>query len=80
MCHVWLFDYYEISEWAPEYGPRLSELGLERYRAQEISRKKLGSCSLWSLASIYDWTIMDGQGIDSKDHVWFKDFDCVHLP
>ena len=21
-----------------------------------------------------------GRGIDSKDHVWFKDFDSVHLP
>ena len=46
ICHVLLFDYHEISEWAPEYGPRLSELGLERYRVQEISRKKLVSCSL----------------------------------
>ena len=78
MCHVWLFDHYEISEWAPEYGPRLSELGLERNQAQKISRKN------WFLP-VYDrwlrlWQDYYGQGIDSKDYVWFKDFDCVHLP
>ena len=59
MCHVWLFDYYEISEWAPEYGPRLSELALERYRAQEISRKKIGFLQFMIAGFDYDWTIMD---------------------
>ena len=54
MCHAWLFDHYEISEWAPEYGPRLSELGLERYRVQEI-----GFLQFMIAGFDYDWTIMD---------------------
>ena len=58
MCVVCLFDYYEISEWAPEYGPRLSELGLERNRSQEISRK-IGFLQFMIAGFGYDWTTMD---------------------
>ena len=50
---------------------------------KDIGHKKFREKN-WFLA-VYDrwlrlWLDYYGQGIDSKYHVWFKDFDCVHLP
>ena len=61
MCHVCLFDYYEISEWAPEYGPRLTPewAQIGKISGTRNFEKKIGFLQFMIAGFHYDWTIMD---------------------